>query len=65
MKTFWAFLTDSKNKPSMTRLLSLVLVLGGVILAFMSMFYEISETLILGLVSFGIAGKLVQKHIEK
>lgn len=56
------FLTDSKSKPSMTRLLSFILVLNGVILAYIEPDYH---TAYLGMITLGLGGKLVQKHIEK
>lgn len=62
MKVLLAFVTDSKSKPSMTRLLSFILVLNGVILAYIEPDYHVAY---LGMITLGLGGKLVQKHIEK
>ncbi len=62
LKAIWAFLTDAKNKPSMTRLLSFVLVVNGVILAYIEPDYY---TAYLGMITLGLGGKIAQKHIEK
>lgn len=61
-ETVTGVLRDKNGNYSMTRLTTLLLVLTGIILCFTP---DTNETLILGMTSLGITGKLVQKHIEK
>lgn len=60
--TIAGFLQDKNGNYSMTRLTTILLIITGIVLAFS---HDPNEALILGLVSLGITGKLVQKHIEK
>jgi len=60
-ETIKGFLKDKKGHYSMTRLTTFLLVATGIILAFTS---DPNEALILGMISLGVTGKLVQKHIE-
>ena len=61
--------TEDNGNASMTRVLSLVIVLSGIaiglILAFMGKLDSSGVTLSLGLVGLGYTGKVVSKGLEK
>lgn len=61
--------TEDNGNASMTRVLSLVIVLSGIaiglILAFMGKLDANGVTLSLGLVGLGYTGKVVSKGLEK
>lgn len=61
MKYFRQFFTENNDRLSMTRLLSFVLVLGGVVFLFV---YPDNETAGLGMIGLGLGAKVGQKSIE-
>jgi len=62
-------LTEDNGNSSMTRILSLVIVAGGlavgIVPAIMGTLTTESVTLSLGLVTIGFTGKVVSKGLEK
>lgn len=61
MKLFRQFFTENNDRLSMTRLLSFVLVIGGVVFLFV---YPDNETAGLGMIGLGLGAKVGQKSIE-
>jgi hypothetical protein len=55
------FFTENNDRLSMTRLLSFILVVGGVVLAFVHPDYE---GLSLGMIALGLGAKVGQKSLE-
>ena len=55
------FFKDDKGQFSMTRLCTFLLVLGGIIMAYVYPEYEVGY---LGMITLGLGGKVTQKFIE-
>ena len=56
------FFKDDKGSFSMTRLCTFILVVGGLVFAYI---YPDYETGYLGLITLGLGGKVGQKYLEK
>lgn len=66
LQRFWAgfgeSFTDDKGSVSMTRVCTFILVVGGVVFAYIYPDYEAGY---LGLVTLGLGGKITQKRLSE
>lgn len=62
MEIIEQFFKDGKDKYSMTRLCTFVLVFGGLVFAYIYPDYEAGY---LGLVTLGLGGKITQKRLSE
>jgi len=62
MKRFSIFFMDDKGAYSMMRLLSFLLVVSGIVFAFVHPDYE---TGYISIITLGLSGKVGQKFLEK
>lgn len=60
-RTFSTFFMDSNGALSMMRLCTFVLVLGGLVFAYV---HPDHETGYISIITLGLGGKSIQKHLE-
>ena len=60
-RTLSIFFMDKDGALSMTRLCTFILVVGGLVFAFI---YPLDHVGYIGIISLGLGGKITQKYIE-